>query len=1135
MTTFAGHNDFGTPTSVTNPTGQVTSYVFNGWNAPTQITETSALFDGAFPTPGTLSPVTSLSYNNLRQPDTMTLPKGNKQRWIWDSTAGQYGRLKAQASADSSGNLLEILRFAYDDHGNVKQERILDSISGSSPCADEECQQFDVLRERAFNVWRQLIAANLYVEQPSPPDPPPLAASMSYTYENDTDGTLREISSYLGTISAFEYDSLGRLSESAQDSTGLNAATGYSYDLWGRTATVTSAIGVTTSYEHDDFGQRVLERTRDRGDIRFEFDAKGAETKRQRSSFKSTANAETTCTTSDWLGRRLSINYSCDASVEWSLYYDGESAPSGACPTVGTLLPEMGRLSKIYASGFTRVICHHPNGQIWGSYQRDTATWNNSYATGFNQIFDLNGNLTNEFVHTFPATRAYAREIEYARDSTMKDRISYIRHKRTADSTWTYVTDNATPPTYFAFGGMKSIRYANGIQETNTRDLADRLLRRRTADVSPGTTIYTDVNLALDAEGNVSTYDDSLGLRHQSYRAAVDKLNRLRCLSRATISACSGSEPWEDKYLESLDYDLAGNRTNRRYGKFANPSGNGADEDAYSLVSGPTDIIDKTTEGGSVKEQYNDFKGDISQTNSARHFGYNWNYEGQMSMSNDSYLGNVAHWYTPFGERYRKQSLCNGRRTFYYYTPMGEAGTSHELKLLDLFNTCAAEYPRQYHTFIYLEGRPIAVARSQIVSGQVQTELATYWVHTDHLGTPVLVTQSNKTERWRWENDPFGRTDPIEYTVVPQDVNPDDDSSTGAPPKYNTCCCWACGNPCGWQRTPPCGAGTSSCCSGCCLGGGSQAVVWTRFYQVSGANNLRLHFSQFDVAAGSTRTGKDYVRLLRGVNGPTLIDLTGNLGDFWGPWAGVGTSSITLNLIADNIQDNTRGIVVDKLEYTTATNGQFVMHLRMPGQLWDEDVQASYNFQRWYRREDGRYLTPDPIGLAGGEPGYFAYAAGNPLLVSDASGLSSGSICSANPTLCQIPGRSGPQVISPPPLGFGRAPVAVVSLTPAPRRQPVGQPPSLQECSVREVDILPEFQAFCDPSRSEEEQTRAAAFWAGYCATRTIGVAASLVRAGLVDVYGWCVDRDTIKCAYCPCPGAMFGPAGILVSCPAPS
>jgi hypothetical protein len=224
-------------------------------------------------------------------------------------------------------------------------------------------------------------------------------------------------------------------------------------------------------------------------------------------------------------------------------------------------------------------------------------------------------------------------------------------------------------------------------------------------------------------------------------------------------------------------------------------------------------------------------------------------------------------------------------------------------------------------------------------------------VHADHLGTPVLVTQSDKTERWRWENDPFGRGDPVEYTVSGQDVSPDDDASSGTPLKYNTCCCGGGG----------CGAGCNQCQTSCsagqCTGGGSQDVLWQKTYTVAGANNVRLHFSTFDVAAGTTRTGKDYVRLLKGSDGTTVVaDLTGNLGDFWGPWAGVGESSIVMKLYGDNVQDNTRGFVVDKLEYTTATNGRFVMHLRMPGQVWDEEAKMSQSLTGWYRREDGRYL-----------------------------------------------------------------------------------------------------------------------------------------------------------------------------------
>src|SRR5262249_47346185 len=90
---------------------------------------------------------------------------------------------------------------------------------------------------------------------------------------------------------------------------------------------------------------------------------------------------------------------------------------------------------------------------------------------------------------------------------------------------------------------------------------------------------------------------------------------------------------------------------------------------------------------------------------------------------------------------------------------------------------------------------------------------------------------------------------------------------------------------------------------------------------------------------------------------------------------------------------------------------RFVMHLRMPGQIWDDEAKAIYNYHRWYRREDGRYLQPDPIGLAGGEPGYFAYARSNPLSRADRSGL--------GPDLCDSTGCDGRRPRSIPRPGFG--------------------------------------------------------------------------------------------------------------------
>jgi RHS repeat-associated protein len=67
--------------------------------------------------------------------------------------------------------------------------------------------------------------------------------------------------------------------------------------------------------------------------------------------------------------------------------------------------------------------------------------------------------------------------------------------------------------------------------------------------------------------------------------------------------------------------------------------------------------------------------------------------------------------------------------------------------------------------------------------------------------------------------------------------------------------------------------------------------------------------------------------------------------------------------------------------------GRYTFNLRLPGQVFDSEAGLHYNHHRDYDAYLGRYTTPDPLGLGGGDVGLYNYASGDPLSYVDPLGL----------------------------------------------------------------------------------------------------------------------------------------------------
>jgi len=248
---------------------------------------------------------------------------------------------------------------------------------------------------------------------------------------------------------------------------------------------------------------------------------------------------------------------------------------------------------------------------------------------------------------------------------------------------------------------LKSLVFGNGQTYARTYDLDGRM------------TSYTlngqVQTVSYDAASRITGVTDG-GNRANNRTYGYDELDRLTSEQRAQRSL-------------GYSYDAVGNRTQYV---------NGASVTNY--IYGTTSNRLTQLTGSQNTSIATDGNGSITNNGSA---AFNYDARGRMVSANTA-IGMVTYKINALGQRVLKTTPTSS--TVYHSDQSGKL-------IAESTGSALTEY-------VFLNDVPIAVTATAALS---IGEAAAYFLHTDQLNTPRIITNVDGAIVWQWDSDPFGK------------------------------------------------------------------------------------------------------------------------------------------------------------------------------------------------------------------------------------------------------------------------------------------------------------------------------------------------------------------------------------------
>ncbi|GEM_PF-1882552 len=705
---FENYDVFGTALLTTDPNGVQTQRTTDALG---RVTVESILPHGI----ETETITTQTFFDDNGRLDYLIQPEGNVVNYTFDA-AGRLTEYELEASMGAHGDKSV---YTWDKHGNKTKEEYYQWQGGS--------YTQDKITEYAFDdhnrLWKTINPDATYTEYFYDP-----AGNLQYL--DDANHPYTSGDHYTTHV----YNALNRLQSTTVLDGAIPVTTQFGYDSHGNLTQVTDPEGHATTYTFDDFGDLRRTVSPDSGTTDRTYDPAG------NTLTETDALSATTTRTYDALNRLSTIVYPI-GSYNVTLTYDELATSYG-----------IGRLTMVADSAGTTTFNYFKTGREKNETITISAT---PYTTAY--TFDKNGNQTT-------LTHPDGRQVAYT-VNTVIGKVSAI----------SAVVNGSSQPLlsgmgYYPFGPQSAGTFGNGLSLARAFDLKYRPSSNANGPIS---TTYTH-----DDEFNITAISGSYS---RSY--GYDDLYRLT----------SASGLWGSM---GYSYDRNGNRLTKT---------ENADSTSYNYQSG-TNRLTSTT--GHEPESFT-FNADGSITADSLHvYGYgshghmvnvdsgataSYFYDYQMRRREAVYPSKtVLFFYGLEGQLIAEKDLSSGFWTDYIYNrtePVAQvvnqppwmtigsylkADKTGGYVHLDWTLYGGNENFRVYRStndFTFSSPSMIQELTPKIYDDNVLGNSnnyaykifkgvptdAVYYYHTDHLMTPLAMTDSSQASVWEGVYYPFGR------------------------------------------------------------------------------------------------------------------------------------------------------------------------------------------------------------------------------------------------------------------------------------------------------------------------------------------------------------------------------------------